>query len=138
MAKAGVGVGLQHAVEVAQVSAWMLAFTCKGEALDWAATHRPIAVILDYLMPDIDGIEFTRRFRVLPGKACVPVLMVTGCNYGDLRQRARSVGVDEFLTKPVNYVHLSRRIMEIYGARSQRNEVRPIGSHALEEWQWKF
>lgn len=111
-------------------------FGSSREALDWAATHRPVAVILDYLMPDIDGIEFTRRFRTLPGKACVPIFMVTACNVGDLRYRARSVGVDEFLTKPVNYIQLCRRIVDICGARWQNDQMRCDGRPAVGEWRW--
>ena len=113
-------------------------FTNPREALEWAATHRPDAVVLDYLMPDIDGVEFTRRFRLLTKNARVPVLMVTGCNDGDLRYRARAAGVDDFLTKPVNYVHLSRRLLDILSARSETDPSPPGGIHGPEEFEWRF
>ena len=45
-----------------------VAFTRAVEGLEWCAANDPDLVIVDYMMPEIDGIEFARRFRALPGK----------------------------------------------------------------------
>ena len=93
------------------------------DALDWAATHDPGIVIVDYLMPLMDGAEFTRRLRRLPGKDRVPVVMVTGFDDDDVREIARGVGVNEFLSKPVDRVQLSACILNLSAVRSGAEET---------------
>src|SRR5689334_23423984 len=47
------------------------------DAVVWATRHVADLVLVDYLMPDMDGIEFVRRLRALPGYEHVPIVMVT-------------------------------------------------------------
>ena len=89
-----------------------------GDALDWARTHEPALVIVDYFMPVMDGVEFTRRLRRLPGKDSTPVVMVTGFGDEDVRQLARAAGVNEFLIKPVDRIELSACILNLSAMRS--------------------
>ena len=88
------------------------------DALDWSATHDPAIVIVDYLMPAMNGAEFTRRFRQLRGKNKIPVVMVTGFGDEDVRQAARSAGVDAFLTKPADRIQLSACILNATAGRT--------------------
>ena len=46
-------------------------------ALDWCRENIPDLLIVDYMMPDMDGLAFIRAFRELPGFAEIPVLMIT-------------------------------------------------------------
>ena len=89
------------------------AFTHPSDALRWCAANEADAVIIDFMMHEMDGLEFVRRLRLLPGKADVPVLMVTGSTDADLRRRAHLAGVTEFLTKPVDVVALRTRLSEV-------------------------
>lgn len=60
-------------------------------------------IFMDWKMPGIDGIETARRIK--QSKHIThshSILMVTACNYEELRQQAKQVGIDTFLTKPVN------------------------------------
>jgi len=77
-------------------------FGSAQEALDAANASMPNLILTDYSMPKIDGIEFTERFRTLRGNADVPVVMITNCDQRDIRIKALSSGVTEFLTKPVD------------------------------------
>jgi CheY-like chemotaxis protein len=77
-------------------------FTDPHAALEWARTNRPGFVVTDYRMPEIDGIEFIRRFRLLPGHSAIPCVILTAQNDPAIRQLALQLGVVEFLTKPVN------------------------------------
>ena len=77
-------------------------FTNPTDGLQWCATHSPSLVIVDYQMPEMDGLQFTRRFRALPDKAAVPVLMVTASTDRLLRQHALRIGVNSFLRKPID------------------------------------
>ena len=95
------------------------------DALHWAAAHEPVIVIVDYLMPHLDGIEFTRRFRDLPGKATVPVIMVTDHDDNDLRQLATNTGVNQFLSKPVDRIALSACIRKFSDAMQVSQKAPP-------------
>lgn len=103
-----------------------LCFGNACDALDWAATHDPALVIVDYLMPLMDGAEFTRRLRRLPRKDKVPVVMVTGFGDDDIREVARAVGVDAFLTKPVDRIQLSACILTLSAASAAPKEAAAI------------
>ena len=92
-------------------------FTNPGDALQWCAAHSPGLVIVDYKMPEMDGIEFTRRLRALPGKAAVPVLMVSASTDRLLRQHALRTGVNSFLRKPIERTQFSAFLQSVF--RSQ-------------------
>ena len=53
------------------------AFTHPSAALSWCRPNEPDVVIVDYMMPEFNGIEFTRRLCALKGRADTPLLMVT-------------------------------------------------------------
>jgi PleD family two-component response regulator len=71
----------------------------------------------------MDGLEFTRRFRLLAGKAEIPVVMVSA--YGDslLKEAARAAGVNEFLHKPVHAADLAMHLRTMFAERTLRNKL---------------
>jgi response regulator RpfG family c-di-GMP phosphodiesterase len=79
------------------------------QGLEWAANNMPDLVIVDYMMPDMDGLEFIEKFRELPGRESVPVLMITANDQKQLRYRALDIGANDFLTKPVDKVEFLAR-----------------------------
>src|SRR5688572_25508517 len=84
-----------------------VAFTRGAEALAWCVQNDPDLVIVDYMMPEMDGIEFSRRFRAFPGKADTPVLMVTAAGDDrELKHRALELGINDFLNKPFDQIEL--------------------------------
>lgn len=85
------------------------AFASPTEALAWAASHDFDLLIVDYMMPELDGIEFIRRFRAMPGKEGIPALMVTANDQKPVRYRALDVGANDFLTKPVDKIEFLAR-----------------------------
>lgn len=70
------------------------------EALNYLRTTRPDVVFMDYMMPDMDGFEATRRIRSLPGETDIPVVMYTAQENEEDRERAEALGIAGFLTKP--------------------------------------
>lgn len=76
------------------------------EALGQIGSQRPDAVILDYMMPDMDGLEVCRRIRAMPGLEAVPILMLTARPDPPLREKALAAGVSSFMTKPVSPAEL--------------------------------
>ncbi len=85
-------------------------FTDPAAALAWCAHAEVDLVLVDYLMPDIDGLEFILRFRALDGRGTVPVLMITGETEGAVRREALERGANDFLTKPVDKVEFTSRV----------------------------
>ncbi|HTN90568.1 MAG TPA: ATP-binding protein, partial [Sorangium sp.] len=72
-----------------------------GEALALASARRPDLVVMDLAMPELDGIETTRRLRRLPGLASVPVIASSASASEGDRARGAGVGCTDFLPKPV-------------------------------------
>jgi putative two-component system response regulator len=100
-----------------------VAFVRPSEALDWCALHEPDVVIVDYVMPEMDGIEFTQRFRALRGRSEIPMLMVTATRDRVLRHRALSIGINDFLTKPFDSIELTARLRNMLALRSSQKNL---------------
>lgn len=79
------------------------AFADPVAALEWLADNPPDLVITDYKMPKLDGAEFTRRFRALPGGADTPIVVITVYEDRNLRLRALDAGATDFLQSPVDH-----------------------------------
>ncbi|MEI6559425.1 MAG: HD domain-containing phosphohydrolase [Rhodospirillaceae bacterium] len=84
-------------------------FTESPAALSRCEAHDADLVLVDYIMPDLDGIEFVGRFRQLPGREHVPVVMVTSSDVREVRYRALGCGATDFLNKPLDKTELVAR-----------------------------
>jgi putative two-component system response regulator len=84
-------------------------FDDSTKGLAWAAVNLPDLVIVDYMMPVVDGLEFIRRFREMPGRESIPILMITANDQKQLRYRALDIGANDFLIKPVDKVEFLAR-----------------------------
>lgn len=102
-------------------------FLSPSEALEHCLLEDPDLVIVDYMMPDMDGIEFIRRFRSNPARTQTPLLMVTADHEREVRYRALESGANDFLTKPVDRVELSSRVRNMLALR--RGQV-ALANHA--------
>jgi putative two-component system response regulator len=97
-------------------------FARARDALSWSQDHVPDLVIVDYMMPDLDGLEFIRLMREIPGRESVPVVMITANDQKQLRYRALDIGANDFLTKPVDKVEFlarSRNMLLVSDARKK-------------------
>ena len=91
-----------------------LAFAPNGaEALEKAATLAPDLILLDVMMPGMDGFEVCQRLRADPLLAEVPIIMVTALDDQSTRLRGLEVGADDFLTKPYDHLELRARVRTI-------------------------
>ncbi len=84
-------------------------------ALAMVAAEKPDAVLLDIMMPGIDGWEVCRRIRANPETAKVGVVFVTAYGGNDLDERAAKVGADVVLRKPVGLGQVIGAISEVLG-----------------------
>lgn len=80
------------------------------EALDKFEALRPDIVLLDVMMPDMNGFEVCGRIRSARGGKHVPIVMVTGVDDIDSIKQAFQAGATDFITKPINLIVLNERI----------------------------
>jgi DNA-binding NtrC family response regulator len=80
------------------------------EALSKAKEYTPDLILLDVMMPDIDGYEVCRRIRLEPIIAEVPIIMITVLNDRNFRIQGIESGADDFITKPFDQTELLARI----------------------------
>jgi len=72
------------------------------EALEKTREYSPDLILLDVMMPEMDGFETCRRLREDPDTRFIPVVMVTALGDQESRNRGLDAGADDFLTKPVD------------------------------------
>lgn len=83
------------------------------EALDLVAEFQPDLVLLDVMMPGLDGIECCRRIRESEGFSDIRIMMMTALNEADRVQEAFAAGCDDYITKPVDRAELARKVKEL-------------------------
>src|SRR6266571_5664121 len=93
-------------------------------ALDMVEAELPDIILLDVMMPRMDGFEVCRRLKANPHTADIPVVMVTALSDVADRLRGLESGADEFLTKPVNDTALFARVRSLVRLKRMMEELR--------------
>jgi two-component system, cell cycle response regulator len=81
-------------------------------------------ILLDIMMPGIDGFEVCERLKLNPKTAHIPVVMVTALDQPSDRVRGLKAGADDFLTKPVNDLQLMSRVKSLLRLKALSDELR--------------
>src|ERR1043166_8919488 len=95
-----------------------------NDALDAIRKTKPDIVLLDVMMPGIDGIEVCRRIKGNSQTQHIPVVMVTALDQPDDRVKGLEAGADDFLTKPVNDMALFCRVKSLVRLKMLTDELR--------------
>src|SRR5271154_4210926 len=93
-------------------------------ALELADSELPDIILLDVMMPRMDGFEVCRRLKANPRTADIPVVMVTALSDVADRLRGLEAGADDFLTKPVNDIALFARVRSLVRLKRMMEELR--------------
>lgn len=93
-------------------------FSEPEQGLAWCLEHVPDLIIVDYMMPRMDGIEFIRRCRASPQLRDQPILMVTAAAEREVRYAALDAGATDFLTKPIDKNEFNPRVRNMLRLRA--------------------
>ncbi|MDH3465582.1 MAG: EAL domain-containing protein [Gammaproteobacteria bacterium] len=114
------------------------------EALSIAEKTRPEIILLDIMMPNMDGFDACEHLRQLPYAKHIPIVMMTGLDDTESIATAYDMGATDFITKPINYPLLSYRMD--YVLRAKRTADNLIRSEArlskaqriarIGHWEW--
>lgn len=100
-------------------------FTALGgeEGLEKARSHLPDLILLDVLMPDMDGYEVCIRLRKDEATRSIPVVMLTALKGMEDKVRGLEVGADDFLSKPFHQVELMARVRSLLRVKRLHDEL---------------
>jgi adenylate cyclase len=89
------------------------------EALAAVATEAPDLILLDVMMPGMDGFEVVRRLKADPATRAIPIVIVTALDDDGARARLGAAGVDLILTKPIDWWQLDALLKQALGSNKE-------------------
>jgi len=93
------------------------AFARPGKALAWLRDHQPDLILVDYRMPEMDGIAFIESLAGIPHCLGIPVIVITVVEDTELRYRALEAGATDFLNKPLDLQESEARCRNLLALR---------------------
>ena len=116
------------ALSLETVAGWQVYMANSGtQGLARAIDLQPDAILLDVMMPGMDGFEVARSLKTNPLTQSIPIVVASSLDDNASRKRMMAIKIDAFLVKPIDRWELSRQVAEILDAR--RN-LQPSGSDA--------
>lgn len=83
------------------------------EAIEKAVSERPDLILLDVMMPKMNGFEACQRLKANPETSHIPIIMLTARGDPSAKERGENAGALEYLTKPFSPQKLAERVLEI-------------------------
>ena len=114
---------LQKVIENIANDLEVTGFDHAQNALDWLSTHRADLIISDYRMPNINGVEFIRKIRHLPGYESVPIVMITVVSEKSVRYEALDAGATAFLTRPIDQIECRTSCRNLLKLQEQQSII---------------
>ncbi len=103
------------------------------DALRATAEHLPDLILLDIMMPRMDGVEVCRRLRADPALPFIPIILVSAKSDPTDVVQALEAGGDEYLTKPVDHASLVARVKSMLRIKALQDQVREQAAQ-LQDW----
>ncbi|MGK7888873.1 MAG: EAL domain-containing protein [Leptolyngbyaceae cyanobacterium] len=103
---------------------YQLHYTASGqEAIASLAVLRPDLILLDVMMPGIDGIEVCRQIKSMPQWKAVPIIIITALTTKSDLVRCFDAGADDFISKPINRLELQARARSMLRIHQQYQQL---------------
>jgi two-component system, cell cycle response regulator len=95
-----------------------------AEAIETCENGKVDVVLLDVMMPEMDGFEVCKRLKADPATSHIPVVMITALDHVSDRVKGLEAGADDFLSKPVNDLQLMTRVKSLVRLKMLTDELR--------------
>ena len=102
-----------------------------AQALTMLKRFKPDVILMDAVMPVMDGFTACARMQELPGGRAIPVLMITALEDNSSVERAFAAGASDYIPKPIHYAVLSQRVRRIIEANRAEKRIRHLAYNDL-------
>ncbi len=103
---------------------YQLHYAASGkDAIAYLDTFQPDLILLDVMMPVMDGIEVCKNIKALPKWQAVPIIMVTALNSKEDLARCLNAGADDFISKPLNSLEFRARVSSMLRIKEQHDRL---------------
>lgn len=109
----------------------VVAANAGNQAISKATVEHPNLIILDVMMPDMDGYEVCRRLRANPDTKAIPIIMFTAKTLVDDKVAGFEAGADDYLTKPTHPAELASRVKAILSRSASQNRDESSKGHSI-------
>lgn len=96
------------------------------EAIDSLDIYQPDLILLDVMMPGIDGIEVCRQIKATSKWQAIPIIMVTALDSKSDLARCLNAGADDFISKPINALELRARVQSMLRIKQQYDDLQSL------------
>ena len=93
------------------------------QALEHVRSHPPDLILLDVMMPKVDGIEVARRVKGDATLPFIPIIMQTALDSTESKVEGLDAGADDYITKPINFAELEARVRSLLRIKALQEEV---------------
>ena len=107
----------EHSVKPLAIN--LICFDSATKAFEYLQAHQPDLLLLDILMPGMDGLSLLRELRKLPHQKDTPVIMVTSKDYAQDRYISKQLKVKDFIIKPLRFQEIRDLIGKHIDIKSQ-------------------
>ncbi|HBW88968.1 MAG TPA: hybrid sensor histidine kinase/response regulator, partial [Cyanobacteria bacterium UBA11149] len=95
-------------------------------ALNFLNSFKPDVILLDVMMPEMDGIEVCKRIKAEPKWQAIPIIMVTALTRKEDLAECLEAGADDFISKPVNRLELRSRVHSMLRIKQQHDKLEAL------------
>ncbi|MBD2196430.1 MULTISPECIES: hybrid sensor histidine kinase/response regulator [Calothrix] len=108
---------------------YLLHYAASGQqAIASLNLFQPDVILLDVMMPGMDGIEVCRKIKAIPQWQSVPIIMVTALTGKEDLARCLDTGAEDFISKPVNQVELRARVQSMLRIKQQYDKIQNLAN----------
>lgn len=111
----------------------VVSFTDPGKALEWVEINTPDIALVDYMMPDIDGLDVIKRLRSLEHTRDIPIIMISAAGDKKVVYQALELGANDFLPKPIDKIELLARIKNMMIIREAQAKLQNYATSLAHE-----